>query len=249
MAELIVVGKITAIEDKTVMAKRFVGDAAKTEHKIALIQVTDNLKGPKGLTTVRLGFVPPPPPPPPPKPGDPVIFRKPIRGFNPTVGQEACFFLSKNSEGDFHVTTMYFDVIDKKAVNFDKDVDMIKRCTKLLDDPMAALKSKDAEIRLMAASMQVTRYRTPKAGAQNPQTEPINAEESKLILHALATADWSQRQAFTQISPQMVISRLNLTAKDGWTPPQFKDYLKEFPAYAQKWLKEHPDYRIQRFVP
>src|SRR5262245_55126910 len=251
MADIIVVGKVTAIEEKTVMAKRFAGDANKTEHKVALIQISDNLKGPKGLTTVRLGFVPPPPPPPPPKPGDPILLRKPFRGFNPTVGQEACFFLSKNFEGDFHVLTMYFDVIDKKTTTFDKDVDMIKRCSKLLDDPTAALKSKDAEERLIAASMLVTRYRTPKPGSQpQPKTEPIGAEESKLILQALATADWSKREAITQLSPQMVINRIGMTAKDGWTPPQFKDYVKEFPAYAQKWLREHQEtYRIERFVP
>jgi hypothetical protein len=248
-AEIIVVGKITAIEEKTVMAKRFPGDPNKTEHKIALIQVADNLKGPKGLTTIRLGFVPPPPPPP--QPGQPVLFRKPFRGYTPAVGQEACFFLTKNVEGDFHVTTMYFDVVDKKTPNYDKDVALIKRCTKLLDNPTASLKSKDAEDRLITAAMLVIRYRTPAPGTQTPpKTEPIAADESKLILQALASSDWSQRQALTQLSPQMVIGRLNLTAKDGWMPPAFKDYVKEFPPYAQKWLKEHEgSYRIQRFVP
>jgi hypothetical protein len=250
LADVIVGGEVTAIEEKTVMAKRFPGDAEKVEYKIALVRIADAIKAPKGLTHIRLGFVPPAPVPAPPPPG---VIRPPLRRFpqfNPTVGQEACFMLAKHSEADFHIVSMNFDVLDKKAGNFDKDVALIKRCTKLLDDANASLKSREAEERLVTASMLVTRYRTPRLGVQNPKSEPIAAEQSKLILQALAAADWSKREAITQLSPQVVLTRLNLTAKDGWTPPPFKDYQKEFPAYAQKWLKEHTDsYRIQRFVP
>src|SRR5262245_31956937 len=66
LADVVIVGKVTAIEEKTVTAKRFPGDADKGEYKIASIQVTDAIKAPKALTHIRLGFVPPPPVPAPP---------------------------------------------------------------------------------------------------------------------------------------------------------------------------------------
>jgi hypothetical protein len=249
LADVVILGKVTAIEDKTVSARRYPGANEKTEYRIALVQVQDLLKGPRGVTTIRLGFVPPPVVPPP-KPGI-VVSGGPHRfpQMNHTVGQEACFFLTKHFEGDFHVAQMYYEVVEKKAPNFDKDLALVKRCAKLLEDPRAGLKAKDAEDRLMTAAMLLTRYRTPKPGQINPKTEPIDAEENRLILQAIVSGDWSRKE-FGQLSPQLLIGRLGLTAKDGWNPPKFKDYQKEFPAYAQKWLKDHLDtYRIQRFVP
>src|SRR5262249_42757688 len=136
--------------------------------------------------------------------------------------------------------------IDKKSANFDKDIALIKRCTKILGDPNAALKAKDAEERFLAAAMLVARYRTPKA--PNPKTEPLDAEQSKLILQALAGADWTPKTDFTQLSPLMVLHRLPLTKNDGWTPPSPKDD-KEYAAYAQRWLRDHADsYRIPKFM-
>lgn len=58
-ADIVIVGKITAIEDKTVMARQQANAKEKTEFKVALVQVAEPLKGAKGLTIVRLGFIPP----------------------------------------------------------------------------------------------------------------------------------------------------------------------------------------------
>jgi hypothetical protein len=251
MADLVIVGKITAIEEKTVLATRFPGAPEKVEHKIAMIQIDDLLKGPKGLTHARLGFVPPPPVAPP-KPGQPIVSGGARRfpQLNHAVGQEACFFLSKHHEGDFLVARMSFDVVEKKAGTFEKDIAQAKRCAKLLEDPRASLQANDPQDRLATAAMLLTRYRTPRAGTPNPKTEPIDAAESTLILKAIATADWSKPVNIQEVSPQLVFGRLNLTAKDGWNPPKFKDYQKEFPAAAQQWLKANQDkHRIQRFVP
>ena len=57
-AEMIVVGKVTAFEDKTVMAAAFPGAKDKIEFKIAVVTISDALLAPKGLKTIRLGFVP-----------------------------------------------------------------------------------------------------------------------------------------------------------------------------------------------
>jgi hypothetical protein len=232
-AEMIVVGRVTLIEDQNVMVAPFPGAKNKTEYKVAVVTVGDALVAPKGTKMVRLGFVPIPPgvaisPPP----------------FQATVGQEGCFLLSKHAVGDFQVPAGQLGFIDKKSATFDKDVALIKRCTKILQDANASLKAKDAEDRFLAAAMLVARYRTPRS--PNPKTEPVEAEQSKLILQALASADWTPKKDFTQLSPLMVLHRLPLTKDDGWMPP--KD-AKEYAAYAQRWLKDHADsYRIPRFV-
>lgn len=255
-ADMVVIGKITSIEDKTVKASQYPGAPNKAEYKIAMIQIESLLKGPKGLTHVRLGFVPPPPPAPPqpaPQPGQPVRIVKGPRQFpqlNHTVGQEACFFLTKHAEGDFMVAPMYFSVIEKKSANFDKEIAVVKRCTKLLEDPRASLQSRDADERLTTAALLLGSYRNRKPGNPNPKTEPIDAAESALILKAIAEGDWSKPFNIQDVSPQMVFNRLNLTAKDGWNPGQFKNYQTEFPAAAQKWLKDNAQsFRIQKFVP
>jgi hypothetical protein len=234
-ADCIIVGKVTAFEDKTVMAASYPGAKKQSEFKIAVLTISDALLTPKGVMKIRLGFVPLPPgvaasPPP----------------LQPTVGQEGCFFLKKHDEADFYVAPGQLNFIDKKNAKFDKDIALIKRCVKLLEAPNAALKGKNAEDRFLAAAMLVARYRTRSTPAA--KQEPIDTEESKLILQALAAADWTPTTDFTQLSPLMVLHRLPLTAKDGWMPPAAKD-AKAYAAYAQQWLRDHAgSYRIERFV-
>ena len=212
-ADLVFVGKVTAIEDKTVMSKRFPGAGDKTEYRVALVQIQDPVKGTKSLTHVRLGFVPPPPPPPAPPPGAPQVFRSGggrAPQLNHTVGQEALFFVKKHFDGDFYTAAMYFEVVEKKSGTFDKDLALARRCAKLLDDPRANLQAKNADDRLATAAMLLNRYRTPKAGTPNPKTEPIDAAESALILKAIAAGDWTKQPNFQEVSPQFVFGRLNL---------------------------------------
>ena len=54
LADVVVVGKITAIEDKGVMAQRYPNTNDKTEFKVALIQADQLLKGAK-VNRIRLG--------------------------------------------------------------------------------------------------------------------------------------------------------------------------------------------------
>jgi hypothetical protein len=234
-ADAVVVGKVTAIEDKSVMVAAFPGARNKTEFRIAVVTVSDALMVPKKGTKIRLGFVPIPPgvaisPPP----------------FQPAIGQEGCFFLTEQGQADFFMAPGQLNFINKLDANYDKDIALIKRCTKILEEPNAALKAKDAEDRFLAAAMLVARYRTRKSASA--KTEPIEATQSKLILQALAAADWTPSTDFRRLSPLLVLHRLPLTAKDGWEPPPPAD-AKAYAAYAQQWLKDHAQsYRIQKFV-
>jgi hypothetical protein len=202
-------------------------------------KVDDGLQGVKDGKEIRIGFVPP-------MPG--VIRPGGRGGVVLMTDQEGLFFLTKHHSEDFYVVgTGYLDVMDKKNPTFEKDLEFTKRCCKLLADSDAGLKSKDAEDRFLTAAMLVTRYRTDKTGAG--KTEPIDADQSKLILKTLAEADWNGNandNVNYRVQPTMVFFRLQLTEKDGWKPPQdFQQQAEE----ARKWLKDNADkYRIPRFV-
>ena len=227
-ADMVVVGKVTGFEEKSVAAKD------GTEFRIATLTVDDALRAPKGTKTVRLGCVVIPP----------MVAINP-RHFQATEGQEGCYFLTRHGDADFSVVgTMGF--LGKNSHGFEKDVKLVRRCAKLLEDPDASLKGENAEDRFLTAGMLVARYTTRRTA--NAKSAPIEAGQSKRILQALASADWTPSTDITQLSPQMVLGRLPLTDKDGWSPPSGRD-AKAYAAYAQKWVKDHAEtYRIQQFV-
>jgi len=233
-ASVVIVGKVTAFEDKSVSVAPTTGAKNQVEYKIAVLTVSDALRAPKGAKTIRLGFVPPQPM---------VVINPPP--FVPTLGQEGCFFLSKHGTGDFYVPAMQLCFVSKANASFDMEVALIKRCTTILEDPNAALKGKNAENRFLAAAMLIVQYRTRRS--QDDKTEPVDAEQSKLILQALAAADWTPTKEYTKLTPLLVLNRLNLTMKDGFMPTS--NAPEAYAAYAKQWVMEHIDtYRIQKFV-
>jgi hypothetical protein len=238
-ADAVLVGKVTNIEEKTVAAPAFPGAPQKVEYQIAVVKVEDPILGVKDLTHVRVGFIP----------QQPGVIRP--GGYRPPTlakDQEVCLFLTKHAEGTFYTMPAYFSVIDKKAPTFEKDVAEAKKDAKLLADASAGLESKDVNDRFLTAAMLVARYRQRRPSAAPPKEEPIDAEESKLILQALADADWTppKNPVPFQMTPQTAFNLLQLTPKDGWTPPR---NLQQLPDEAKKWLKENSDkYRIQRLV-
>jgi hypothetical protein len=234
-ADIVVAGKVTSFEDKLVSAARFPGAKDKVDFKIAVITVSDPLRVAKGTKTVRVGFVP----------LQPGVFVSPPP-FQPAVGLEGCFFLTRHADGDFYTASRQLNVVNKNSPNFAKDLATITRCTKLLEDPNASLKAENAEDRFLTAAMLLAQYRTRRTSKD--KTEPIDAAQSKLILQAIAGADWTPSNDFTKLSPRMALLKLPLTKKDGWTPPPFQD-AKAYSAYAQQWLRDHAEtYRIERFI-
>ncbi|MBL8797349.1 MAG: hypothetical protein JNM56_25835 [Planctomycetia bacterium] len=248
LADCVVIGKVSAIEDKLVMAS-VAPNGPMEEHRVAVLKLDKGFGTAKGLTHVRIGATIPKPP----QPGVPQIagieMTYPV---NLAVGQEFCLILQPHHKETFFVAPRSYEAIRKQNnANFDKEAALIERCFKLLENPDASLKSKDAEDRLLTAGMLLTRYkmtgRGVRAGEPAQKTEPIDATQNKLILEALASADWTKRDPAAFISPAQVFGYLQLTDKDGWKQPQ---NFNEMPAAAQKWLKDHAaTHRIQRFVP
>jgi hypothetical protein len=250
-ADMVVIGKVIGFEDKTVEASRFPNDMEKGRYMVAIVKIDEVVLGNKDLKEVRVGFIPPVITPPNPQPGPtirPGIRRAPQ--VNLLKDMEACFILTKHADGGFYQAPLFEDVIQKKDnANFDKDAAEARHCAQLLANTKAGLEAKDPQDRFLTAGMLIVRYRSVPA-TNNPQVlkqEPIDAAQSKAILKALSSADWTtMNPPIFRFTPQLIFGRLGLTDKDGWKPPQ--DY-KQFPEEAKKWLDANADtYRIQRYV-
>jgi hypothetical protein len=246
LADLIALGKVTAVENEPVEAAPLVkipGVTKKVTFRVALVSIQSSLSGADKVERLRVGFAPPA-----------ADGAKPGRGTGRfalvrlAAGDEGCFFLRKHPDEPFYVAAASYDFLDKaKTKGFDKEIAEVRRCVRLLGDAKTGLESKQAEDRLLTAALLIYRYRTPRHVYRGkPKTEPVDAEQSKCILAALAEGDWSARETPAPGSPLSLFLRLGLSKADGWEPPPA---LAEVPAAARKWLREHADYRILRYVP
>jgi len=241
-ADAVVVGKVTGIEEKAVSAESFPGAKDKAEFHIAIVKVQDAVLGTKDLTHVKIGFIKPPQ-------GKPIIRPGGYRPPQPMVDQEGCFFLTKHPTETFYLLQGFNSIINKTGNdNFAKEMERVKECAKLMADPKAGLKAKDADSRALTAAMLVLRYTMPQAG--QTKREDIGAEESKQILTALAGGDWTKTYSLTELPPSYAFGRLTHTEKDGWNwKPAPGDQPTAYQDAAKAWLKDNAGtYRIQRFV-
>jgi hypothetical protein len=240
-ADAVVIGKVTGIEDKTISAEPSPGVKEKAEYQIAVVKIEDGVLGTKGLTHVKIGTIKVPEGRPIIRPG----------GYAPpklSVDQEGVFFLQKHPTESFYVLQGAMSVVNKAGNdNFEKEAARVKECAKLLADPKAGLKSKSADERALTAGMLVIRYNTAQPG--QTKRESINADESKLILNALADGDWMKGNDQNDLSPQWGFGRLGLTDKDGWNAAGPFNTPNAYEEAAKAWLKGHAEsYRVQRFV-
>jgi len=252
-AEVVVVGKVTSVEDKTVKAERFPKDMDKGEYRVVVVKVNDALVGAKGLTHIKVGFLLPQmgqtgPGGGPVGPGGGI--RPHIRpGFRPqpvnlVKDQEGCLFLKPHHKEPFYVVTTTLDVLDKSAANYERQVKELKEYAKIAANPMAALKAKDADERFKAAATLIYRYRTFRGAGKQ---ENVPSEESKLILEALADAKWTPPTKEGEVNAQNLFNMLQ-AEQGGWRYPQGVDFQK-IPEIQKEWLKENASkFRLQRFV-
>jgi hypothetical protein len=259
-AETIVVGKVTAIEKEVVEAAPFKNAPNKVAYKVAVVKVETALAGANNVTHIKIGFIPPPmnADPAPGGPGPrPAIARRPNLMPELKEGQEFVFFLSKHPTANFLVMPMMSPPLDVKNEETKKDLENIKKTLAVFADPVKALKSEKADERGFAAAVMIAKHRSHPDDGGEPDQTPIKAEESKLILKALAEADWTK---FDRAAPNGMQSfyQLQLTDKDGWVMPKpvrpqpgqpavnFNEVVKE--AYV-KWLDgAGKDYVIKKVV-
>ena len=246
LADLIALGKVTAIEDGVVEAAPLVkipGVTKKVPFRIAVVSIQSPIQGADKLERVRVAFTPPP------TDGTTVRGGGRLAIVRLAAGYEGCFFLRKHSDEPFYVASAAYDFLAKgKTKEFDKEIAQVKRCVRLLNDTKKGLAAKEADDRLLTAALLIYRYRTPRHVYRGkPRTESIAADESKRILTILSEADWEAKEPSLAGTPLSLFLRLDLTAADGWQPPA--DLPRVAPA-ARKWLLDNAaKYRIQRYLP
>ncbi len=239
-ADAVFIGKVTEIEPAEVDAKPFPGSKDTVKFKVAVIKISEGIHGVKDVQSVRVGFQAPVAA----KPGRPIIGGG--RGVaNLQVGQEGLFVISIHADGKFYQAPNFGAFIASANKTFENDVKMAKRTVAVMGNTKQALESKDADERLMAASILVSKYRTPKAGTNQ---EPIDAAESKLILNAIANASWKQAR-FGEPNPYQLFNQLGINQNDGWKAPTKIKSQDDLRDAVQDWIKKNGDsYRIKRYV-
>jgi hypothetical protein len=263
-ADIIVVGKVTAIEKEMSKATQFPGAKDKVDYLVGVVKIGENIQSAKGLTTIRVGWQNVQNPGLIGNPGGPVKgpIRPPIRRAPQatlTEGQEACFFLSKHHDGDFYIMMQWGIPLDRKTADFDKQLDSVKKIVKIIDDPVSGLKTKDAAERQFAACMLLQRYRTypTNVGTKGqPRQEEIPAEISSLILKTMSEMEWGKFESREglNIGVQNMFGFLGIQpGQFGFNPPKFtpnqSDFAKLYGEYVIKWIKENSDkYRIQKWA-
>src|SRR5262245_34751212 len=175
-ADCVVLGKITAIQDKPAQGK---GEMRGREFTIVDVEIKESLYGAKDKKQLRLGFA---------------NFDK--QGAKPglTVGQVGYFCGLRDGQNDFYIVPAGCSGAEKDP-DFDKDLKAARRLGRLLENSEEGLKSRDVEERLWTAYLLILRncyapWRRAMVGA----AKPIDAEQSKRILLALAEGDWKKNR-------------------------------------------------------
>ena len=262
--DVIVVGKVTEIEKEMVQAAQGPGQP-KVGYTVASVKVTEAILGAKGKTAIRVGWVGPAKAADAPA-GDvpavaPGVIRPGIRPIRPmpvvalAEGQEALLVLKKHHEGDFYVLANQFSAVplDKKAADFDKQLEQVKKVVQIVENPVEALKAKELADRFLAAKIVMTKLQAYPAVAPGDKVERVDAdaETSKLVLKVLAELPW------TDIAKPQEPSRSQLWYMLGLAPTDFKqpaftpgtDFNVVMNEATAAWLKDNADkYRLKKNV-
>ncbi|MBP3960882.1 hypothetical protein J8F10_37145 [Gemmata sp. G18] len=228
-ADVVAVGTVTNIEEKTIEAEQYKG-GNKTQFRIAVVKVSDQVFGGGDVTHLRVAFVPKEDQPSGKlKIGTPVLEKD----------EEVLLFLRKRSDEGFYRLGGHFGAV-KKSNKLDEAIKEAKAAGKILVDADKALKSKDQTERMTAAWLLTTRYRAYPADAVIGKTseEPVGADESQAIVEGLLALAEKNSDAFYTAA-----SSLNLSREDGFGP-------NFTPDKAKAWLKDNAKtYRIKKIVP
>mgnify|MGYP007059393069 CR=1 FL=1 len=244
-ADVVVVGKVTTIEKKTVKLPVFWGGSIQ-EHRVAVIKIEESLKGIQGVTHVRVGYTP-------------TVggrrYRFPNQDLGRQLGKKVCLFLRLPPKQTIYVMGQYYDSIvfnEKYPKNFQAQLDQIKSVAKIGNDPKKALKSKDANTRLLGVATLIAKYRLRNPGFQSSgkrKLVPIDKDESRLILKTLREADWTKSIPALGygLTPMSRFFQLGIGTADGFKYPRGRT--QERIKAIKEWLKKNEDrYVIKRLV-
>jgi hypothetical protein len=253
-AEVAVVGKVSAIEKDTIEAAPYPGVKDKQTYKVAVIKIETGLVGAANITHVKVAFIPPPPV----DPNAPAVAPGRGRGYGPvhlTEGMEGLFYLSKHHSGEFYIINPIMAPTDAKADEYKAESALAKKAATALADPLKALKADKADDRSFAALVLIGKYRSypDNTSGGKVENEKVPADESKLLLKALAEGNWKPDPNDPNApNAYQAFGQLGLTEKDGWKHPVVKpgeDFIGKTKEAFTAWLAgAGKDYQLNRFV-
>ena len=261
-ADVVLVGKVVGVaKDPVQAASPYAGAKDKAAYQIATVKVETGLMGADKVKEIKVGTILPPKVNPNPKlPRPPIGGPRGRFGAELVEGQELILFLVKHPTADFYIIPGMAMPIDMKGEQAKKELEAVKAVAATLADPAKAMKADKAEARAEAATTIVMKYRAyPSLGGEVDQA-PIAAEESKVLLKALAEGDWNIMNRRFDAPPNALqaFQSLGLTAKDGWVEPVIVnapgappvDYGAVQKDAFLKWLDgPGKDYVIKKLVP
>ena len=230
VADCVVLGKITAIQAKPMLGQVWrYNELPNAEFTVVEVEVQETFVGPKDAKRARFGL-------------------RETKAYKPApaVGQIGCFCGVKVGANDFYIVPLdcFFG---SDQPRFSQDVDLARRLGRLMERPKEGLQSKDPDERVLAAHMLILRSMfAPFRYGETGKAEPINAEESKLALLALAEAYWNKHGREIKES----LNWLQWAEKHG--APATKNLPlyqadKDWPVTARQWLRNNAEsYRIHR---
>jgi hypothetical protein len=247
-SDVVAVGKVTAVEKDEVLAPQFPGATDKAAYKIAVVKIENGLVGANNITHVKIGFIPA-------AEGAPGGGRPGRGGYAPvniTKDMEALFYLKKHHSADFYTVEPIMAPTDTKDENYKAQLETVKKGAAVIADPMKALKAEKADDRMFAAALLVTKYRSYPENAPEVENVKIGADESKLILKAIAEGDWKKDQDGIAPHPYQAFSMLGLNKTSGFKFPQVKpgeDFITKSKETYIAWLADAgKDYQITKLV-
>jgi hypothetical protein len=261
-ADAVFVGRVVGLEPMDVEAAPAPGQA-KVKYSVAVVQISEVLHGlKKDVKMVRIGFIGAgnvnpgfnpganqfQPAIQPAFPGGGIRRLPGIANVTLQVGQDGLFTVNKHAQEDFYLLPNYTSFVSSQNnANFENEVNTAKQLCKVVEDTTAALKSDDQQQRFLAAALLIGKYRS-SAGFP-AKLVPIDAAESKLILKALATSDWTAPRTGALVPTSMeVFNQLGVTAADGYKLVNIRQQ-QDIPQAMQKWLGENSEkYVIKQYV-
>lgn len=268
LADIVVIGTVTAIEEEPVEALPFPNAPQKSKYRVAVMKIDNSLRGAGSLTHVKVGFIPPVPQPAhvprqPVAPGQPVLIAPelpaPPPGTQLTEKLSGCFFLTKHPTESFYTIRYDTPPLISGTKNAEDEIALVKKALEVTADPLASLQARKPEDRYFAAAALIAKYRSiphssrPTGKPGTFEQEPIPAEESSRILTIMAEQDkWNQPVQTNVDAPIILLNQIGIGPNDGWTYPRVVrgDFATVVRDQYRKWLtNQGKDYVIKKFVP
>jgi hypothetical protein len=252
-ADLIVVGKVTEIEEKPARDQELPGQPRGWYTRVARVEVAEVLLGPNRVASLRLAVNPLWMKPP-------ASWSDPDRLFGkgkvprelPRVqpfekGRQGIFFCSRRPPGEVYVPALHPIFTDKGDPVYEEELKRCKRLVRLLADPKASLRSRDPADRRITAAMLLFRYTIDRYGTN--KREPIDAEESRLILGVLADSEWVYVSKDPYEEPMHVLYGWVYPALGAGRDAPRRGLSEQDFGPLREWVQKNRDkYRIKRYV-